>query len=61
MALQVGSDHVEQVVLYVAVWEQVIVLAPDSSVLVVLVAGLKLGVQDQQLVAVLVLGSHPGA
>ena len=46
----------EHVILDVAVRQQVVIPA-----LAVLVAGLKLGVQDQQPVAVLVLGGYPGA
>ena len=46
-------------VLYVVVGEKVIVLVPDSLALVALVAGLKLGVQNQQPVTELVLGGHP--
>ena len=61
LALQVGPDHMEQVVLYIAVGEKVIVFVPDSLVLVALVVGLKLGVQNQQPVAELVLGGHPRA
>ena len=57
LALHVCPDHKELVVLDVAVRQEVVKLA----LAVLLLAGLKLGVQDQQPVAVLVLNGHPGA
>ena len=60
-ALQVGPHHVEEMVLHVVVGKKVIVLIPDSLVLVALVFGLKLGVQNYQLLAEFILSRHPRA
>ena len=57
LALHVCPDHKEHVVLDIAVRQEVVKLA----LAVLLLAGLKLGVQGQQPVAVLVLNGHPGA